>query len=110
MRSGRGITGTTLEIFLALLFGALAVLALGFQLGNYQNPNLIKYSYILAAILFVTSPVALFWRWVKRWRPFTLPSLTALRLFKKFYSAERCGGSARFPLLSRATNLHARHS
>jgi hypothetical protein len=97
MQSGRGITGTTLGIFLVLLFGALAVLALGFQLGNYQNPNLIKYCYILAAILFVTSPVALFWHWVKRWRPFTLPPLTVLRLFKKFSLRRKMWGECEVP-------------
>jgi uncharacterized protein YjbI with pentapeptide repeats len=57
----RGLTVIKVGIFLALLFGAVTLLALGFQLGDYQNPDLAKVCYALAGIILVGAFVALFW-------------------------------------------------
>lgn len=72
MRIFQGITATKLSIFLALLFGAVALLALAFQLDGYQNPDLARVCYALAVVLSIGASAALFWHWLKRWRPFTL--------------------------------------
>jgi hypothetical protein len=61
VRIFRGITTTSVAIFLALMFGSVALLALGFQLAGYQNPILAGICYVLAFFLFAGSFVALFW-------------------------------------------------
>lgn len=55
-----------LGIFLALLFGAVALLALGFQLGGVQDDQWATLCYVLAASLFVAALTVLFWSWFPR--------------------------------------------
>jgi hypothetical protein len=58
----RGITATRVGIFVALIFGAVTLLALGFQLAGYLNPELARVFYAAAFLLLVGSFIALFWR------------------------------------------------
>lgn len=50
MQTRQRFTSTQVGIFFALLFGAVGLLALGFQLGGYSNPDLAKACYVLAAL------------------------------------------------------------